>query len=204
RILLAARAVAYIDPTSGGSSGIYLAKLFQSMGIASEIAKKAVLVRGGTAGDRVARGEADIALQQASEIKLVPAIKFAGMLPEPIQNYTIYAGAISADTGALQAATALMAAFSDPSADAILRRPGLEMPSISPTFLGTKCGKTVAGAAGVPSGPAISSARMLRMSVVSARSTALSRCSDASPGQLPWILPPAICGAETIVRPAWP
>ena len=128
RTLLAAHAVAYIDPASGGSSGIYLAKLFQSMGIASEIAKKAVLVRGGTAGDRVARGEADIALQQASEIKLVPAIKFAGMLPEPIQNYTIYAGAISADTGALQAATALMAAFSDPSADAILRRRGLEMP----------------------------------------------------------------------------
>ncbi len=128
RTLLAAHAVAYIDPASGGSSGIYLAKLFQSMGIASEIAKKAVLVRGGTAGDRVARGEADIALQQASEIKLVPAIRFAGMLPEPIQNYTIYAGAISADTGALQAATALMAAFSDPAADPILKRRGLEMP----------------------------------------------------------------------------
>jgi molybdate transport system substrate-binding protein len=128
RTLLAARAVAYIDPASGGTSGIYLARLFQTMGIGPEIARKAVLVRGGAAAERVARGDADIALQQASEIKLVPSVKFAGMLPEQIQNYTTYSGAIAADTTALQAATALMAAFSDPSADAILKRRGLEMP----------------------------------------------------------------------------
>ena len=128
RTLLDARAVAYIDPASGGSSGIYLAKLFQTMGIAPEIAKKAVLVRGGAAAERVARGDADIALQQASEIKMVPAVKFAGLWPEQIQNYTTYSGAISADTAVLQAAIALMAAFSDPSADPILKRRGLEMP----------------------------------------------------------------------------
>ena len=128
RTLLDARAVAYIDPASGGTSGIYLAKLFQTMGIGPEIAKKAVLVRGGAAAERVARGDADIALQQASEIKMVPSVKFAGLLPDQVQNYTTYSGAIAADTTALQAATALMAAFSDPSADAILKRRGLEMP----------------------------------------------------------------------------
>ena len=128
RTLLEARAVAYIDPASGGTSGIYLAKLFQTMGIGPEIAKKAVLVRGGAAAERVARGEADIALQQASEIKMVPSVKFAGLLPEQVQNYTTYSGAIAADTTVLQAATALMAALSDPSADAILKRRGLEMP----------------------------------------------------------------------------
>jgi molybdate transport system substrate-binding protein len=128
RTLLAARAVAYIDPASGGTSGIYLARLFQTMGITPEIAKKAVLVRGGAAAERVARGDADIALQQASEIKMVPSVKFAGLLPEQIQNYTTYSGAIAADTAVLLAATALLAAFSDPSADAILKRRGLEMP----------------------------------------------------------------------------
>jgi len=128
RTLLATRAVAYMDPSAGASSGIYLAKLFQTMGIATEIARKAVLVRGGITAERVARGDADIALQQASELKLVPAAKFAGMIPEQVQNYTTYSGAISADTGAVQAATALLAAFSDPSADPILKRRGLEMP----------------------------------------------------------------------------
>jgi molybdate transport system substrate-binding protein len=55
-------------------------------------------------------------------------VRFAGYLPEQIQNYTIYSGALSADTNVLQAATALMIAFTDPSVDAILRRRGLEMP----------------------------------------------------------------------------
>jgi molybdate transport system substrate-binding protein len=130
RTLLAARAVAYMDPGGGATSGIYLAKLFESMGVAPEIARKAVLVRGGSglSAERVASGEADIAIQQASELKLVPAVRFAGYLPEQIQQYTIYSGALSADTGVLQAATALLAAFSDPSADAILKRRGLEMP----------------------------------------------------------------------------
>jgi molybdate transport system substrate-binding protein len=128
RTLLAAHAVAYMDPGAGASSGIYLAKLFQQMGIASEIAKKAVLVRGGLSAERVARGEADIALQQASELKLVPSVRFAGMIPDQVQNYTTYSGALSADTAVLQAATALLAAFSDPSADAILKHRGLEMP----------------------------------------------------------------------------
>jgi molybdate transport system substrate-binding protein len=128
RTLLAAHAVAYMDPGAGASSGIYLAKLFQSMGIGPEIAKKAVLVRGGLSAERVARGEADIALQQASELKLVPSVRFAGMIPEQMQNYTTYSGALSADTVVLQAATGLLAAFSDPSADAILKRRGLEMP----------------------------------------------------------------------------
>ena len=128
RTLLAARAVAYMDPAAGASSGIYLAKLFQSMGIASEIPKKAVLVRGGLSAERVARGDADIALQQASELKLVPSVRFAGMIPESVQNYTTYSGALSADTAVLQAATALLAAFSDPSADPILKQRGLEMP----------------------------------------------------------------------------
>jgi molybdate transport system substrate-binding protein len=126
--LLAARAVAYMDPGAGATSGIYLSRLFQTMGIASEIARKAVLVRGGLSAERVARGEADIAIQQASELKVVPSVKFAGYLPEPIQNYTIYAGAIAADTRVLEAATALMIAFTDPSADAFLKRRGLEMP----------------------------------------------------------------------------
>jgi len=126
--LRAARAVAYMDPAAGATSGIYLTRLFQSMGIASEIAKKAVLVRGGLSAERVARGEADIAIQQASELKVVPVVRFAGYLPEQIQNYTIYSGALSADTNVLQAATALMVAFTDPTVDAILRRRGLEMP----------------------------------------------------------------------------
>ena len=34
-------------------------------------------------------------MQPASELRLVPSIRFAGMLPEAVQNYTVYAGALS-------------------------------------------------------------------------------------------------------------
>ena len=61
RTLLAAPSIAYIDPASGGSSGIYLASLFQRMGIADEIRKKAVLVPGGLTASRVDNGEAALA-----------------------------------------------------------------------------------------------------------------------------------------------
>ena len=50
--LLAARAVAYIDPAAGGSSGIYLAQWFEKAGIADRIKPKAVLVPGGLVAQR--------------------------------------------------------------------------------------------------------------------------------------------------------
>ncbi len=128
RTLLDARSVAYIDPASGGTSGIYVARLFQQLGIASQMQPKSVLVRGGLAAERVARGEAEIALQQASELRLVPSVKFAGMLPAAVQNYTVYAGALSPASRTKDAALTLMAVLSDPALEPILKKRGLEAP----------------------------------------------------------------------------
>jgi molybdate transport system substrate-binding protein len=128
RTLLDARSVAYIDPASGGSSGIYVARLFQQLGIASQMQPKSVLVRGGLAGQKVASGEAEMALQQASELRLVPSVKFAGMLPEAVQNWTVYAGALSRSARTKDAALTLMSALSDPAIEPLLKKRGLESP----------------------------------------------------------------------------
>ena len=128
RTLLDARSVAYIDPATGGTSGIYIARLFQQLGIASQMQAKSVLVRGGLAGERVARGEAEIALQQASELRLVPSVKFAGMLPEAVQSWTVYTGAMSPAARTKDAALTLMSALSDPGLEPMLKRRGLEAP----------------------------------------------------------------------------
>jgi molybdate transport system substrate-binding protein len=96
--LLAARAVAYIDPASGGSSGIYVAGLLDKLGIGARIRPKSVLVMGGHAADRIVTGEADLAVHQISEILPVKGVTLVGPLPAEIQNYTIYAGAPSAGT----------------------------------------------------------------------------------------------------------
>ena len=128
RTLLDARTVAYVNPSSGGTSGIYVERMFQSMGILSDMRRKAVLANGGLAGDKVARGEAEIALQQASELRLVPSIRFAGMLPEGVQYWTVYAGALSPAARNKDSALTLMSIFADPSIEPVLKRRGLEAP----------------------------------------------------------------------------
>lgn len=124
--LLAARAVAYIDPAAGGSSGIYLSGLFEKMGIAERIKPKAVLVPGGLVAQRVVNDQADIAIHQISEILAVPGAVLVGPIPTEIQNYTVYAGALSATPQEADAARALMAALRAGSARDIMKARGLE------------------------------------------------------------------------------
>ncbi len=54
--LLKAKSVGYIDPASGGSSGIYVAGLLDKLGIANEIKPKAKLQKGGHVSDLVKTG----------------------------------------------------------------------------------------------------------------------------------------------------
>jgi len=123
--LRAARAIAYIDPASGGSSGIYLSGLFQRLQIADMVQAKAVLVPGGLAAERVARGEADIVLHQASEILPVRGVVLVGELPASIQSRTTYGGAVAAASALPQQAQALLAAFTAASAAPVIRSKGM-------------------------------------------------------------------------------
>ncbi len=126
--LLQARSVAYIDPAAGGSSGIYLAQLFEKMGIADAIKPKAVLVPGGLVAERLVSGEAEIGIHQISEILAVPGATLVGPLPAEIQNYTVYAGGVSAASRDSAAAQAFLAALSPPHSLAVLQEKGMEAP----------------------------------------------------------------------------
>jgi molybdate transport system substrate-binding protein len=126
--LLAARAVAYIDPAAGGSSGIYLTQLFQRMGIAAQIAPKAVLVPGGLVAQRLVSGEADLALHQISEILAVPGVTLVGPIPAEVQNYTVYAGGLAATSADLPAARAFLELLAGERAKTVLKDKGMEAP----------------------------------------------------------------------------
>jgi len=128
KALLAARAIAYIDPESGGSSGIYLAKLFEKMGIAQQLKPKSVLVKGGLVAEKVASGEAEIGLQQASELLSVPGAVLVGPIPLDVQNYTIYSGAVSTASRNRAAADELLLALADPKNLPLLEKKGLDGP----------------------------------------------------------------------------
>jgi molybdate transport system substrate-binding protein len=126
--LLAAPRVAYIDPAAGGSSGIYLDRLFERWGIAPQVRAKAVLVPGGLVAQKVVDGSADLAIHQISEILAVPGAVLVGPIPAEIQNYTVYAGAVSAGSGNNAAARELLAALRSGKAAEILKAKGMEAP----------------------------------------------------------------------------
>jgi molybdate transport system substrate-binding protein len=125
--LLAAKAVAYIDPASGGTSGMYVDKLLERLGIADVIRPKAKLKQGGGhAADFVASGEADIVLQQMSEIVPVRGVDVDGPLPADIQNITTYTAAISTQSKSAAAAQDLLKMLSGPEAAALLKAKGMQ------------------------------------------------------------------------------
>jgi molybdate transport system substrate-binding protein len=129
KALIDAKSVAYIDPASGGSSGIYLDKLFEKMGIADAIRAKARLKRGGYVADLLVSGDAELGIHQISEIVPVKGVVLVGPLPAEIQNYTTYTGAVSATAKDAAAAKALLDLLAGPAGAAVLREKGMEKPS---------------------------------------------------------------------------
>ena len=96
---MTARSVAYTDPREGGTSGIYLIGVLERFGIADVVTRKAVLSNGGRAAvEKVAQGEAEIAVTLISEIVPVKGAKLAGPVPPAVQLYTVYAAAIPASS----------------------------------------------------------------------------------------------------------
>lgn len=124
--LLKAKTVAYIDPASGGSSGIYIDKLLEKLGIADQIRPKAKLKKGGHVADLIVSGEAELGIHQISEIVPVKGAVLVGPLPQEIQNTTVYAAGMSAATKDKDAAKELIEYLSGPDAAAVLKSKGME------------------------------------------------------------------------------
>jgi molybdate transport system substrate-binding protein len=126
KTLVAARSVTYIDPASGGSSGIYFSNLLDRLGIADQVKPKATLKSGGYVASLLVTGEADIAIHQISEILPVKGVVLVGPLPAEVQNTTVYALGLAAQSPVADAAKALAAHLTGPASAAVLRSKGME------------------------------------------------------------------------------
>ena len=129
RALLAARSVAFAGPASGGASGVYLVGMLDRLGIAAEVNAKARFARGGPDGmvsALVATGEAEIGLQQISEIMSVDGVDLVGPLPDGLQTVTVYAAGILVKAEQPDAAATLVEFLRTPAAAAVFRAKGLE------------------------------------------------------------------------------
>src|SRR5215470_19170025 len=95
QLLIKATSIAYTDPKLGGTSVIHLMKLAERFGITDAVVKKGVLASGGDdAAEKVAHGQAEIAVILVSEIGPIKGAKLAGLLPSDTQLWTVYASAI--------------------------------------------------------------------------------------------------------------
>jgi molybdate transport system substrate-binding protein len=121
--VLAARSISY----STGPSGVALAKLFESWGIAEQIKDRIVTAPPGVpVGGLVAKGEVELGFQQLSELIHLEGITLLGNLPANIQITTTFSAAISTASSHQVQAQALLAFLTSDAAAAAIRRQGME------------------------------------------------------------------------------
>jgi len=127
--LLNAKSVAYIDPSSGGASGIYISSLLQRLGLAEELRARTISPKVvADVFNSVASGDAEIGMGQLSEIVIDPRIELVGMLPPEIQNTTLFAIGVSSKSKETDAAKSLVALMADSGSDQAFKKFGFERP----------------------------------------------------------------------------
>jgi len=123
RAMLAAKSVAY----SESASGVYLStNLFPRLGIAAAMNPKSKKISGEPVGAAVARGEAEIAFQQISELRPVAGIDIVGPLPPELQVVTIFAAGIATGARDANLARGLIAFLASPAAAGAIEKSGME------------------------------------------------------------------------------
>jgi molybdate transport system substrate-binding protein len=116
--LLAARAVAY---SRIGASGLFFAGLLDRLGIAASV--KTLVVPSGFTAERLVTGEADLAVQQVSELLMVPGIEVVGALPSEIQTVATFSAGLLTQSAA---SAALLGFLTSQAIAPVLQRTGLE------------------------------------------------------------------------------
>jgi molybdate transport system substrate-binding protein len=127
--LLAAKSVGHASPAGGSITAAHIQDVFRRLGIAEQVTPKVKLAAGGPNGRvsvLVSSGEAEIGLQQASELMSNPEVEVIGMLPAELQQITIYSAGVTTSAREAEAANALIKALTAPSAAAVYKAKGLD------------------------------------------------------------------------------
>ncbi len=129
RMLLAAKSISYVDPASGGASGIHFAKVLDRLGIANEMKSKTVFPNPKTPGEvgvLVANGEAEIGVHLIQELMSVAGIDLVGPLPGDLQATTVFSAAIMTGAKDAAAAKALVDFLRTPDSAKVIKAKGMD------------------------------------------------------------------------------
>ncbi|MCA1452234.1 substrate-binding domain-containing protein [Bradyrhizobium sp. BRP22] len=121
--LLGARSIAY---SRIGASGILFAQLIERLGIAAEVNARATIIPSGFTAERLITDEADLAVQQISELKQVASVEVVGSIPRELQTAAVFsAGRMTGSQKAGQA-DRLLRYLASAEVAPVLREEGLE------------------------------------------------------------------------------
>jgi molybdate transport system substrate-binding protein len=126
RALLAAKSIVAGDPAAGGASAIHFQSVIERLKIAEELRPKLKLNSGSYNAEFVARGEAELAIQQISEILPVKGAELVGPLPPGVQVTTVFKAAIGANAGEPAAARELIAFLKSREGAQVIAATGME------------------------------------------------------------------------------
>ena len=123
KTLRAARSLCY---STGGASGIHFKTVLQMLGIEQEIDAKACPIAEGFTAEKLLSGDADLAIQQVSELLAVPGVEITGDLPADLQKSTSFSIARCFHSEHQQQAAALTEIVTSPDAAARYAKFGLQ------------------------------------------------------------------------------
>jgi molybdate transport system substrate-binding protein len=131
RALITAKSIAIADPTTGSPSGNYLVVLFERLSLTELLRDKIRYVGGGAGGvvvvgEAVARGDAEMAVQQMPELVGVAGLDVVGELSAELQQVTVFSAAVVATTSDEVAGRRLIACLASPQAAAAIRAKGMQ------------------------------------------------------------------------------
>jgi molybdate transport system substrate-binding protein len=125
--LLNCKAIAYSEPSAGGASGVYFAKLLEQMGIAEAMKPKTKYPpAGGFSAALLMTGEAELAVQQKPELLHVAGCEIVGFLPGNLNLVTEFAAALMSGSKNTETGKALIAMLRSAESKAAFKVKGLE------------------------------------------------------------------------------
>jgi molybdate transport system substrate-binding protein len=91
RALLDAKFVIYADPTRGGAAGVHIARQIRKLGIEEQLKSRTRVAAGGDITEvTLSLGNGALGMTQVSEIVQKKGAEFVGLLPDELQNYTVF------------------------------------------------------------------------------------------------------------------
>jgi len=124
RALLNAKSIGYLK--QDGTSGAYLHRVFERLGIADAIKSKVVRPETDIVSELVAKGELELGMVVITQIVTSPGVDLVGPIPHELQSYVRWSGVVSAGSTAPQVAKELLNFLTGPTVLPVLKAQGME------------------------------------------------------------------------------